>query len=306
MPRRPRLDYPGGLYHVMARGVDRGLIFRDDRDRSDFVRRLATLTVVEGIVLFAFVLMDNHFHLVLRRMQRPLGHFLQRLLTGYSVKFNLRHQRVGHVFQNRYKSLLCENEEYLLELVRYVHLNPIRAGIVQEPAAYRWSSHRLYLQLRPPAWLEARAVLDLFGGHAAYAQFLRQVTPSGRRPELVGESNQSSQSERKLWHGNQVLGAESFARRVLSETPMKIRDENESVEPRPFLPELGARMAAQFGITVPVLLSRTRLRAVSHARHALIHTAVLEQSIRPGEVARYLGISSSAVAQHLRGTLRRN
>ena len=145
MPRGPRIDVEGGLYHVIARGVERRAVFRDDQDRNGFVERLSALVEEESIDLFAYVLLDNHFHLVARRQQSPLAQFMRRLLTGHTVTFNRRHRRAGHLFQNRYKSVLCDEDSYLLQLVRYVHLNPVRARIVADPADYRWSSHAIYL-----------------------------------------------------------------------------------------------------------------------------------------------------------------
>jgi hypothetical protein len=251
-------------------------------------------------MLFAYVLMDNHIHLVLRRMQRPLGLFMQRLLTGHSVTFNLRHERVGHLFQNRYKSLLCEDEDYLLELVRYVHLNPVRAGIVQEPGDFRWSSHRAYLLPQPPPWLQVHSVLEFLGGRTAYQQFVTAALHTGQRADLVGNAAPATNLPRRLWHGNQVLGGEPFVRRILDELPtMGERPDDERANPTILLLIIGTRTAAQFGLTVSVLQSRMRTRGISRARRALILTAVLNHGIRPIDVARFLGISCAAVSQHL-------
>src|SRR3972149_10674247 len=118
MPRGPRLDVEGALYHVIARGVERRAIFGDDRDRQGFVARMSALVEDESIELLAYLLLDNHFHLVLRRHERPLAQFMRRLLTGHTVTFNRRHRRVGHLFQNRYKSVLCDEDRYLVQLVR--------------------------------------------------------------------------------------------------------------------------------------------------------------------------------------------
>ena len=126
MPRQPRLDLPGLLHHVIARGVDRCEIFRDDADRQAFLTRLSALLVETDTDCFAWALLSNHFHLVLRPNRERLAALMRRLQTGHAVTFNRRHMRSGHLFQNRYKSIVCEEEEYLLELVRYVHLNPFR------------------------------------------------------------------------------------------------------------------------------------------------------------------------------------
>lgn len=129
MPRGPRLDAPGALHHVMARGLDRQLIFRDGRDRDDFVRRLASLAEAGALGIYAWALLPNHFHFLVRTAHRPLSRAMRSLLTGYAGAFNRRHRRTGHLFQNRYKSIVVEEETYFLELVRYLHLNPVRAGV---------------------------------------------------------------------------------------------------------------------------------------------------------------------------------
>ena len=131
MARPLRLQYPGAVYHVMARGHERSPIYRDDEDRLSFLADLARVVQETRFVVHAYCLMTNHFHLLLRVKDIPLSKFMRRLLTGYAVTFNLRHNRSGHLFQNRYKSIVCDEEEYLLELVRYIHLNPLRAGVVE-------------------------------------------------------------------------------------------------------------------------------------------------------------------------------
>src|SRR3989338_5518162 len=144
MPRQPRLDAPGTLHHVMGRGIERRKLFQDDTDRDDFVSRLAALCRDGQWSVYAWALMPNHFHLLVRTGPVPLFRSMKKLLTGYVVNFNRRHKRVGHLFQNRYKSIVCEEEPYLLELVRYIHLNPLRAKIVStidELHSYFFSLH---------------------------------------------------------------------------------------------------------------------------------------------------------------------
>src|SRR3989339_1457728 len=130
MPRQPRIDIEGHLYHVIARGIERGKIFRDTMDYEDFLTRFKTAPEKTGGKCLAWCLMPNHFHLLILRGKQPLAEIMRRVMTGYAVGFNIRHKRSGHLFQNSYKSILCDEEEYLLELVAYIHLNPLRAGMV--------------------------------------------------------------------------------------------------------------------------------------------------------------------------------
>src|SRR3990172_2456581 len=161
MPRGPRLDAPGTLHHVMVRGIERRAIFRDDADRADFVGRLAALAERGALQIYAWVLLPNHAHLLVRTGIRPLARTMRSLLTGYAGAFNRRHHRAGHLFQNRYKSVVVEEEAYFLELVRYLHLNPVRAGLVPNLAGlarYRWTGHAVLLGKRPaPGAAAARA-----------------------------------------------------------------------------------------------------------------------------------------------------
>ena len=144
MPRQPRLDAPGILQHVMARGIERRLIFVDDPDRKDFLARFAQILEESQTQCYAWALIPNHFHLLIRTGQAPLSAVMRRLMTGYAVSFNHRHRRVGHLFQNRYKSVVCEENTYLLELIRYIHLNPLRAKLVSDLNAldvFPWTGH---------------------------------------------------------------------------------------------------------------------------------------------------------------------
>ena len=131
MPRQARLDAPGTLHHVMVRGIEGAKIFYDDKDRKNFLSRIGKLVGNTGTRILAWVEMDNHAHLLLFSGQSGISRFMRRLLTGYAGWFNRRHQRNGHLFQNRYKSILCQEDQYLLELVRYIHLNPLRASVVK-------------------------------------------------------------------------------------------------------------------------------------------------------------------------------
>src|SRR5574342_250887 len=129
MPRQARLDAPGTLHHVRVRGIERTVLFRDDPDREDFLARLAALVAAGAFTIYAWALLPNHAHLLLQTGRRPLARSMRSLLTGYAGVFNRRHRRVGHLFQNRYKSIVVEAEPYMLELVRYIHLHPVRAKV---------------------------------------------------------------------------------------------------------------------------------------------------------------------------------
>ena len=194
MPRQARLDAPGVLHHVIARGIERGVVFRDNADREDFVRRLAQAAGSGAIVVYAWALLSNHFHLLVRSGTAPLSRVMRSLLTGYAGRFNRRHRRSGHLFQNRYKSVVCEEEPYFLELVRYLHLNPLRAGIVKDLGQldrYAYAGHSALVGRLARPWQDTAEVLGRFGGRMGrarerYRMFVQEGIRQGRRPELMG------------------------------------------------------------------------------------------------------------------------
>jgi REP element-mobilizing transposase RayT len=135
----------------MARGIERRELFRDKKDRKSFLDRLAIILEETKTQCYAWALIPNHFHLLLRTGPAPLSKVMRSLMTGYAVTFNKRHKRIGHLFQNRYKSIVCEEDAYLLELIRYIHLNPLRAGLVRdlkELDKYPWTGHSAMLGRR--------------------------------------------------------------------------------------------------------------------------------------------------------------
>ena len=134
MPRQARLDAPGRLHHIMIRGIERKNIFRTNKDRADFLTRLSVLLPETQTACCAWAFMPNHAHFLLRSGPSGIASLMRKLLTGYAVSFNHRHHRHGQLFQNRYKSVVCEEEVYLKELIRYIHLNPIRAHLVSNPS----------------------------------------------------------------------------------------------------------------------------------------------------------------------------
>ena len=193
MPRLARLDAPGVLHHVIGRGIERKKIFLNNRDRNDFVARLGELAEDDSMDIYAWALLPNHFHLLCKTNKRPLSSSMRKLLTGYVVNFNKRHKRHGHLFQNRYKSIVCQEDAYLKELVRYIHLNLIRAGLVKDIKALNrspWSGHSALMGYIKRDWQDTGYILSFFGktrsGKSNYLRFVQQGIALGSRPGLVG------------------------------------------------------------------------------------------------------------------------
>lgn len=194
MPRKSRIDAPGALHHIIARGIRGENIFHNDFDRNNFLERFENILSESDTQCFAWALMPNHFHLLLKTGTTPLSSVMRRLLTGYAVSHNLRHNRQGHLFQNRYKSILCQEDSYLLELVRYIHLNPLRAGIVEEFKEldqFPYSGHSVLLGIRKNNWQNVKYVLRLFDSRKSkaliiYQSFVQKGIKQGKRDDLIG------------------------------------------------------------------------------------------------------------------------
>jgi putative transposase len=285
MPRRPRLDGPGVLHHVIARGIERQPIFHDDGDRDDLLSRLASLVDDGSVSVFAWALMPNHFHLLVRTGTRPLERSMRSLLTGVATRFNRRHGRVGHLFQNRYKSIVCEAERYFLELVRYIHLNPLRARIVTDFDAlddYPYTGHATLLGMVPRPWQSTEPVLAAFGlrrgwARAAYRNFVSEGVSISHRPDLLGRGlarrprgwiavAELRRGRERFTLDERVLGSDEFVERVLREIPEDgERPRRGSVNLR----ELKEAVSMASGVAASSLSHAGRARTISRVRDGI-------------------------------------
>jgi len=178
MARKPRVHFPGALYHVISRGNQRQDIFLDEKDLKTYLSYLSEYKIRYPFRLYAYALMKNHFHLLLEVEEIPLSKIMQSLLFRYTRYFNKRYGKVGHLFQGRYRAILCDKDAYLLELVRYIHLNPVRAKVVMESERYSWTGHLSYLGKVRDGLVEEDFVLGQFGHNKSlarrrYRQFIK-------------------------------------------------------------------------------------------------------------------------------------
>ena len=184
MARKPRVEFAGAFYHAIVRGNQRQDIFRDDKDRTTYLERVEHYRKRYDFKLYAYVLMSNHVHLLLETRQIPLSKIMQGTQFTYTQYYNRRHGSVGHLFQGRYKAILCDREAYLLELVRYIHLNPARLRRPKDLWKYQWSSQRAYLGERTPVEIDTTLVLGQFGralaqARRAYREFMEEGIGQG-------------------------------------------------------------------------------------------------------------------------------
>jgi putative transposase len=252
MARKPRLHVPGGIYHVMLRGNGGQDVFFTDDDRFYFYG-----LVEEGIGRFGhrihgFCLMGNHVHLVVQVDDTPLAKIVQNLSFRYTRWVNRQQRKTGHLFQGRYKAILVDADAYLLGLVRYVHLNPVRAGLVEQPEAYRWSGHRTYLGLDTLPWLSTEWVLGQFAQRLAarrqrYAAFVAAGMDEGHRDDLHRGADDS-----------RILADDEFTTRVLNRPPI--------VGTPPSLDAIVECVCRHYGMTAAALDGPSRAHAVSQAR----------------------------------------
>ncbi len=311
MPRQPRLDVPGVLQHVTALGIERGHIFRDDQDRQNFLNRLAPLFWETQTNCYAWALMPDHFHVLIKTGLVPLSHIMRRLMTGHAVSFNKRHRRNGHLFQNRYKSIICQEEPYLMELIRYIHLNPLRVGLVQDLAGleqYRWCGHSVLLGHHPNPFKDHGGndlVLLLFEKDArkarkAYCRFMAQGVNQGRRPEFQGGGATRGSVK---WASNEIKGG-SLDERILGEGEFVEKILKEKIEVKAqkriqmVLEDLIEIVAGWLALDKEDLLSGRRKKDVGSGRALISYIGSHELGYRFTELGQALNIHPVSAARN--------
>jgi len=319
MPRKSRIDVPGALHHVIGRGIDRSKIFLDDDDRDDFLQRLAANLKWTKAACYAWALLPNHFHLLLRTGTAPISALMRRLLTGYAVTFNLRHGRHGHLFQNRYKSILCEEDPYLLELVRYIHLNPLRAGLVGDYAdlcRYRYCGHRGIVGGRAAEWQDTSYILRLFGNkvgiaHRRYRQFVEEGVGQGRRKDLVGgglvRSYGGWDQIKALGRAGEyrkgderILGKSDFVEEVLEEANERYERKYLLKAKGVDLKKIAMRVGELLGMSSDEVFRKGKDRRTVLAHGLLCYWATEEVGMTQTTLAQRLRVTQPAISQAAR------
>lgn len=293
MSRPLRLEFPGAIWHVTSRGNERRDIVRDDDDRRCFVKLLAHVVRGRHWLLHAWVLMANHYHLLVETPEVGLSRGMKWLNQKYAERFNERYRRVGHLFQGRFKGILVEREGHLLELLRYIVLNPVRCGAVQFAGDYVWSNYRATAGLEaPPPWLEIGWTLQQFGApnrvaaHDAYRRFVADGRGASYKPwEAVV--------------GQMYLGGAEFCERMQS-----LVDEREASREhpraqrtfvRPEIDVIASMVSGHFGIPLNLLRQKSR----GHARKALVQLAVEDGGLTSRSIADWMGVSDCAASKML-------
>jgi REP element-mobilizing transposase RayT len=304
------------LHHIICRGIERRKIFYDDSDRDGILERLSAILGESRTACYAWALMPNHFHLLLKTGQTPMATLMRRLLTGYAVSFNRRHRRSGHLFQNRYKSILCQEDAYLLELVRYIHLNPLRAKIVADLKAldrYGYGGHSVLMGRCRADWQDTDYVLKLFGGpirqaRKLYREFVQKEARGGRQPELSGGGLVRSLGgwravEAMRSSGDRTVGDE----RILGDgdfVEAALAAGSERLERRSLLQAAGydferlaERVAVIFDMPLSEVLREGKYARTVAARSLFCYWANRELGITTVELSRRLNLAQPTVSQ---------
>ncbi len=315
MPRKARIDLAGAVQHLIIRGIERKKIFRDDSDRDDFLERLGKLLVESRTPCYAFALLSNHAHLLVRTGSVPIATLMRRLLTGYAVTFNHRHRRHGQLFQNRYKSILCQEDSYLLELVRYIHLNPLRAKAVAdygELERYRYAGHSVLLGYKKNDWQDTAYILGYFGrrvrsARAKYLEYVREGIGRGRRPELVGggllrslggwkKAKELREGSVRLKGDERILGDTDFVLEALRASEENLERKYRLKAEGYTLQKLADRVGQLLGIEPEVIWSAGKYRNNVRGRSLFCYWAVRELGWSATDIARRMGISQPGIS----------
>ncbi len=316
MPRKSRIDVPGAIHHVIIRGIERSTIFRDLQDYEHFIFRLALLLGETSTPCYAWVLMKNHAHLLLRSGFSPLTSLMRRLLTGYAQEFNRRHNRSGHLFQNRYKSFLCEEEPYLLELVRYIHLNPIRAGAVKDMSEledFPWCGHGIIMGRKERTWQDCLFVLSLFHENQAiarqsYYSFVEKGMALGKRPDLVGGGlvrsaggwaaiQELGKPKEHFASDERILGSSEFVASILKQAGEAYERRTLAKRQRFDLEKLVAVVCDRLGLEPAMVKGPGKQSDVACARAIISHIAFHTLRLRGVDIAQGLRLTPSAVSK---------
>ncbi len=319
MPRKARIDAPGAVHHVIGRGINRQEIFSDKKDYLKFLERFGDLLVETKTSCYAWALIPNHFHLLLKTGNQSISNVMKRLLTGYAINYNRRHGRAGHLFQNRYKSILCQEDTYLLELVRYIHLNPLRAKLVpnyERLGQYPYCGHAVMLGHKKNDWQDIAYILRLFGikqgpAKRKYSDFVQKGIAQGRRPDLIGGGLLRSYGG---WSGvksmmetgdyqkgdERMLGDGAFVTEVLAHAEEQLRKKYQVKTKGYDLEKLVDRVAEITNLTPEEIWDGTRDKKRTEARSILCFWAKEELGITQSKLTEKLNLTQSAISYAVR------
>lgn len=290
MARKPRIEFEGALYHVITRGNQRQRVFRSRVDYQRYLKILETYKIRYDYFLYAYVLMGNHVHLLIETKEKPLSRIIQGINQSFTIYFNKRYGMVGHLFQGRYKAILCEKDAYLLSLVKYIHLNPVRTKVVKSLEEYPWSSHGCYVrQVKSEGIVDTEQVLSIFSKNTGKARRLYQ--------EYMGEGEGIKRKDVYSTVSQRVLGDEEFVKEVFMKAG---RAEDLGKRKHEYtLLEIGAAVEGVSGVTLGELRDKSKDEGLVVARK-LMSLVAREYGYKGKEVAEYLRRDPAVITRYLK------
>ncbi len=294
MARPLRLEYPGAVYHVIARGHERSAIFRDDADREKFCSVLAAVVGDERWELHGYCLMGNHYHLLVETPEGRLWRGMQALNGRYAQWFNWRHGRRGHLLESRFRSVLVQKESHLLELLRYIVLNPVRARLVERAGDWKWSSYRATAGMSEvPGWLAVDWTLSQFArrrstARRAFRRYVAEAKRSGKEIEALEKSGYLGNQEFRQQIQEMLEGKE-----ISEEIPLRYRQAREAVS----IARVQAEVAREWEVPVEALARRRG----GDDKRAAIYLAKRSTGLGGREIGAVFGVKPAQVSHIVRG-----
>lgn len=291
MARKPRIEYPQALYHVIARGNRQESIFLQPTDFSKYLALVKRYKRRYEFLLYAYALMVNHVHLLIEVDDVPLSKIMQGLQQTYTQFFNWKYGKTGHVFQGRYKALLCQKDAYLLELVRYIHLNPMRAEIAKNLSEYPWTSHRAYVHSSSNQIADKTFVLGLFHSNSVlakrlYVQFLRDGLKKGHSAFMDNV------------HEGRILGKQSFVEGAYQAEKIIVQ-QRESVSKALSLNQICEVVCGHFAVQPEILRSNVKIRTVVRARRVFFYIARVHFDYSLKRISLFTGMDATAACRYI-------
>ena len=305
MARKTRIEFPGAFYHVLARGNNKQKIFKDEQDYKIYILDLKRYHERYKFILYAYALMPNHVHLLIETGLTPLSKIMQGLQQSYTSYFHKKYNCIGHIFQARYKAILCQRDAYLLELVRYIHLNAVRATQVDSPEKYPWSSHRVYLGYLRQSFIKKDFIFRLLSDNRSvaekiYRQFIKDGMDKGHQESYYNVIDQ------------RLLGSSDFVnkvkQRIKGQDQNRNHNQKHSIQEqrdqmlieKKTLPEILEAVAKIMQTSSESILSRSREQWISDVRSLCAFVAVRKAGISNKILAEFFGREPSSVSIMIR------
>ncbi|MCK5493307.1 MAG: transposase, partial [Candidatus Omnitrophica bacterium] len=307
MSRQARIDYPGAFHHVIGRGIEHKDIFKEEADKRSFLKRIKNQLDMSSMQCYAWCIMDNHFHLLLQTGGTRLAEFMSRILTGYAVYYNKVHKRSGYLFRNRYKSIVCDKDEYMLSLIRYIHLNPVKAKVIvlEELCEYLWTGYNEIIEGKGNGVIDRKEVLSYFDNNEkqaveSYRKFisegkdLKENYEGGGLIRSMGglqELEKRSKDEKDMYD-ERILGGGSFVEEVFAQLDEKEKSRL-SIKG---VKDLVGRLARYYKVEEKQII-KSRTKCVREARQVFIYLGYEYLNKSLTELGQYIGIGQTAASK---------